>query len=165
MLDLGPGQYTAEVTSASGATGDALVEVYEVPSAGAATARLANISCRGYADSAAHSLIDGFVVGGNGPEALVVRAVGPGLASFGVTSFLADPALRVYSGSTVVSACDDWGGSAALAADFDQVGAFALQPLSRDAAVQVTLPQGDFSVQAYGTNGPAGDVLVELYEL
>ena len=43
---------------------------------------------------------------------VLVRAIGPALANFGVTGFLADPALTVYSGSTAIASNDNW-----LAAD------------------------------------------------
>lgn len=39
----------------------------------------------------------------------MVRGIGPGLAQFGVTEYLADPRLDVFSGDTLQHSNDDWG--------------------------------------------------------
>jgi hypothetical protein len=50
----------------------------------------------------------GYVVGGAGAKPLVVRAVGPGLAAFGVPGTLVDPKFELYSGGTLTGANDNW---------------------------------------------------------
>lgn len=52
--------------------------------------------------------IAGFVVSGKSPRAVLVRAVGPGLALFGVTSPLADPKLNVPALTTPLTRNDNW---------------------------------------------------------
>jgi hypothetical protein len=96
---------------------------------------------------------------------VLIRAVGPTLTSFGVTSPLGDPALRVIDGSgATVGANDNW--AAALAATFAQVGAFPLTSGSRDAALLATLPAGTtYTIQVTGANNTTGEALVEIYEV
>ncbi|HZZ58734.1 MAG TPA: hypothetical protein VFE31_12960 [Opitutaceae bacterium] len=168
LVSLPPGSYTAEVSGMNGAAGTGLAEVYEVSTSGT---RLHNISCRGYVDNAGHALTDGFYISASGPEQeqVLIRGVGPTLANFGLTSFAADPTLKLIPAGTtnVISADDDWSDSTAsgLSSAFALTGAFALPPLSRDAAVEIVLPGGGYTAQVTGTNGPAGDALVEIYEV
>lgn len=60
-----------------------------------------------------------------------------------------------------VTANAGWGGDDVLAATFNQVGAFALPPASRDAAL---LP-GAFTAQVTSTTGGSGTALVEIYDV
>jgi hypothetical protein len=108
----------------------------------------------------------GFVVGGSTPRRVLVRAVGPGLAQFGVTTPMANPTLAVFSGSVQIGANDDWDKSANLPATFAAVGAFGLPPGSKDAAVVLTLAPGAYTVTVRAaTANDAGDVLAEVYLL
>ncbi len=157
---LGAGAFTVQVNGGSGAV---LVEAYEA-SANLAT-RLANVSARAFVGSGGGLLAGGFVIGGQGPRTLLIRAVGPGLAPFGVTDFLADPKLDIYSGRTVVQSNDNWGGTAALTATFARVGAFGLTGTSRDSVVLVTLQPGAYSAQVSSVGGAEGSVLLEVYEV
>jgi len=158
-----PGTYTATV---SGGTGVALVEVYD---AGTGLApRLINLSARTQVGTGADALIAGFVVNGNVPKKLLLRAAGPTLAAFGVGGTLADPVLtlRPLNSDTIVAANDDWRGTAALKAAFASVGAFAFATdASRDAAVVIELPPGAYTATVSGKNNTTGVALVEVYEL
>lgn len=160
LQTLGAGAYTAQV---GGGAGVALVETYEV-GANAAT-RLTNLSARAQVGTGADILIAGFVIAGQGPRTLLVRAIGPGLTQFGVTGVLADPRLDIFSGSTLVQTNDNWGGTAALIETFTKVGAFALPAASRDAVLQVTLQPGAYSAQISGVGGTTGAGMVEVYEI
>lgn len=121
------------------------------------TARLANLSVR-TAMAAGQTLIVGVVVSG-GSRDVLVRAVGPALAGFGLTTAMADPRLELYNGSTQVFANDNW--PATLAGTFSAVGAFPLTAGSLDAAFVQGI-DGARSIWARGT-GP-GVVLVEAYD-
>jgi hypothetical protein len=157
---LGPvnGGRTAQVRGGQGGT--VLVEAYD---AGAGDRpRLVNVSARNRVANDADRLIAGFTLAGGAPRTVLVRAVGPTLAAFGVTGALGDPRIEVFAGAVRVAANDDW--SAELQAAFDAVGAFRLGPGSRDAALRLTLPAGGYTVQVAGAAGQAGEVLVELYE-
>jgi|GEM_PF-5017551 len=131
-------------------------------------AKLINLSCRARVGTGGDILIPGLVIAGTAPKTLLVRAVGPTLASFGVSGELADPTLSVFSGNTVVATNNDWSSgpnTAALAAAASAAGAFALPAGSRDAALIVTLNPGAYTVQVAGVGGTTGVALVEIYEL
>ncbi len=162
------GQYTLQISSANNATGVGLAEIYEVD---AAIGRTINLSTRGVVRAGEALLIGGVVVRGPGPKRLLVRAIGPTLASFGVTTALDDPLLDVFSGATRVATNDDWGtriGNAATAAEVAAasrtVGAFPLPDNSRDAALLVTLPEGAYTAQITG-KAAEGVILLEIYEV
>ncbi len=178
-----PGPYTAQVASQAGNAGVVLAEIYDAD-AGAPANRLANISARAQVGAGADILIGGFVVEGTTDEALLVRAVGPGLAPFGVTGVLGNPVLTLFNAEGAVIATNSgWGnpvvqgGGAVLsgrdamslhgatAAVFMQVGAFGLTAGSADCAMVVALPPGNYTAQVAGLNGSTGVGLVEIYEI
>jgi len=84
-----------------------------------------------------------------------------------VTRLAVDPQLQLFrSGvATAIATNNDWGGTAALQSAFSQVGAFSLSPNSKDAALLMTLPPGNYSAQAVGANNAGGMMLVEVYEV
>jgi hypothetical protein len=156
-----PGPFTVQTRGDQG--GVVLVEAYATDAA--TPARLVNLSARGRVGSGADILIAGFAIAGSGSKPLLLRAVGPGLESFGVTGVLQDPRLEVLDGSgRSLSANNNW--NAALGATFSQVGAFPLVSGSRDAALLVSLPAGAaYTVQVSGNAGALGEALVEIYEI
>src|SRR4030095_5348063 len=92
----------------------------------ASTPRLVNVSVRKQIDAGA-SLTVGFVVGGNTARTVLVRAIGPGLAAFGVSGAVADPQLGLFnSAAAKISENDNWGGDAQLTNAGSAVGAFAI---------------------------------------
>ncbi|MBE2213015.1 MAG: immunoglobulin domain-containing protein [Opitutaceae bacterium] len=171
LLDLAPGHYTAIATGSSAAPdGVALVELYDAdPSS--TSARLSNISNRGYVGTGGHIMIPGFSVSHEGPKTLLIRAVGPGLTRFGVGDVLPNPQLKVYrtipgtSDSELILSNGDWDSrpDSTTAATAAAVGAFSLQPGSLDAALVATLTPGSYTIQASGVDGATGVALVEIY--
>jgi hypothetical protein len=109
-------------------------------------------------------LISGFVVGGSTPQQVLVRAVGPGLTQFGVTGTMSAPQLVLYDGAgQIVQSKAAWGGDAALASTFTQVGAFTLDAASTDSAIVATLAPGSYTIHARDSIAPGGVVLAEVY--
>jgi hypothetical protein len=54
-------------------------------------------------------LIRGFIVGDVGSATVVVRALGPSLASYGLSGVLSDPILEIYdSTGSVIASNDNW---------------------------------------------------------
>lgn len=157
---LAPGSYSLQVTPATGTGGVALAEVYDASSTGL---RLVNLSARTQVGTGANILIAGFAIGGETSKTLLIRAVGPGLAPFGVTGTLADPQLELYTGSTLLAVNDNW--DASTADTFSTVGAFNLPAASRDAALLVTLAPGSYTAQVSGIANTTGVALVEVYVL
>ncbi|MBI5691873.1 MAG: hypothetical protein HZC55_17470 [Verrucomicrobia bacterium] len=126
------------------------------------TSKLVNISTR-LTLAAGGTAYPGFYINGNQSQTVMIRAVGPGLGALGVSGFLADPVLELYSGANKIAENDDWTGAQAvqLAA---QVGAFALTAGSRDAVLLATLSPGAYTLQVRGKTG-GGEVIVEVYEI
>jgi hypothetical protein len=163
LLTLPSGAYTAVVSSATGGSGIVLVELYML-SAVTSDQKLINISTRAVAGSGENALIAGFVLSGSASRRVLVRAVGPGLASFGVVAALAQPTLTLYHGSQVLAANTNWTTSAeaaALPAAAAGVGAFALA--AGDSALIATLVPGAYTAQVSGP--AAGVALIEVYDL
>jgi hypothetical protein len=131
-------------------------------------ASLVNISARMNVTAGEGTLTIGFVITGTGPKTVLVRGVGPTLSVFGVTGVLADPTITVFSGRTAVATNDNWGTGGTTAAQITaasaQVGAFALNAGSRDAALIVTLQPGPYTVQVTGVGNTTGAVLLEVYD-
>jgi hypothetical protein len=133
---------------------------------GAATSRMPNIATRGVVSSGA-PMIAGFVVT-QYAKTVLIRGVGPTLASFGVTTACPDTQISLFSGQTVIAANQDWGqaanpSEAATAASF--VGAFPLATGGKDAAMLVTLEPGPYTVLVGPQGAVGGEALVEVYEV
>ncbi len=180
LATLPPGSYTMQVSGASGTSGIALAEVYDASANPQSEyQRLINISSRGLAGPGAGSLVDGFVVTGNSPKKILIRAVGPELQSrFGLSGTLDDPQIDLYdSGGRLIAHNDNWGtpvtvlpaqvaaSASDIAAAARAVWAFPLSGGSRDASVIVTLAPGSYTAQASSASGSQGITLVEVYEI
>lgn len=163
-----PGAYSVKVSGIGGATGLVLAEIYDSTPSGSFTAttpRFQNVSVLKKIE-AGESLTVGFNIGGGTSRTVLIRAVGPTLAAFGVGGTMADPQLKLYSGQTVLASNDDWGGDAAINAAFGAVGAFAFGDAgSKDAVLVATLAPGSYTAVVTGVNNSAGLALVEVYDV
>ena len=110
-------------------------------------------------------IVLGFVVAGDTPRTVLIRVVGPALAAFGVSGVLDAPRLELLRDTTIVAENSGWPASAAMQEAFARVGAFALPPGSRDAALLVTLLPGAYTAQVTAASGPPGIALVEIYDV
>lgn len=130
--------------------------------------RIVNISARTLAGNGDRTLVAGFMLSGTGTKPLLVRAVGPKLADFGVANPLADPSLTVYSRQTnaAVASNNDWGNAAALVTAAAQVGAFPLNAGSADAALLTSpaLAAGTYTAVVGGGGATPRAALVEIYD-
>jgi hypothetical protein len=143
--------------------GALLVEAYDAgPNDGR---KLVNLSTRFQVGTGDNILITGFVLSGTGFKQVLIRAVGPKLTDYGVTGVLADPQVGVFNSSgTQIASNDNW--SSTLSATFTALGAFALNPGSKDAALVVTLQAGKlYTVQISGVGNTTGEALAEVYAL
>jgi hypothetical protein len=109
-------------------------------------------------------MIGGFVVSGDGPQTLVVRAIGPSLTNYGVAGALANPQLQLVRSSdqTVMAFNDDWG-SASNAATL-QASGFAPSNIY-ESAIYITLDPGAYTAIVSGVNNGTGVGLVEVYKV
>lgn len=126
---------------------------------------LRNLSTRGQVGTGGNILIAGFVIGGSSPKQVLIRAIGPSLAPFGITSPLADPQLEIFSGSARIASNDNWTGEAAVQTAAGRAGAFPLALGSLDSVVLLTLPPGAYTAQVSGVGGRVGVALIELYDI
>jgi sugar lactone lactonase YvrE len=161
------GSYSVVVTNSQGSATSAAAELALTT---AASPRLINISTRAYVGTGASIAIAGFVVTGpaGSTEQVLVRGVGPTLASYGITGYLAQPTLTLFNSAGVpIASNTGWGtgGNAAqIAAAATACGAFALPSGSADCALLATLPPGSYTAEVTGAAGTTGIALAEVYE-
>ncbi|MBS0658738.1 MAG: hypothetical protein JSR82_10900 [Verrucomicrobia bacterium] len=160
LRTLAPGAYTAVVRGAAAGTGVALVEVYDL--APAPTARPVNVSTRGSVGTGERVLIGGFVLQGDRPRRVIVRALGPSLAAFGVNGALNDPVLELRDAlGNLAASNDDWQQSQAV-----EIRASGFAPTrNAEAALIRTLAPGLYTAIVRGKSETTGVGLVEVYDL
>jgi hypothetical protein len=139
------------------------------------TDRLLNLSTRSLVGPGAdQTLISGFVVAANSSgKKLILRAVGPTLAAFGVANPLRAPVLRVFDGNGKLYEAGFVypavvGGptyESDLADSLARAGAFPLPPGSRDAVAMMPFVAGSYTAQVTSGDGTTGTVLLEIYEV
>jgi hypothetical protein len=136
----------------------------------AASSRISAFSARALSGPGDQALIVGFAVSGSNKN-LLVRGIGPTLASFGISNFLADPLLTLLGPSGVIATNDDWqidssgqNQSSLIAATAAQVGTFALPIGSKDSALLATVNSGIYTTSLFRPNGTTGIALTEIYD-
>jgi hypothetical protein len=161
LQTLGPGAYTVIVTGKDSTPGIALVELYDLSPL--SKSKLANMSTRGSVGAVDNVLISGFIVGDVASATVVVRALGPSLASYGVSGVLSDPTLTIYDANgSVIASNDNWQ---------DNINAIDIQknglapPNALESAIVLHLPAGAYTAIVRGANGGTGVGLAEVYEL
>jgi sugar lactone lactonase YvrE len=158
------GPYSVTVTNPAGTvtSAAATLNVSSAPTG----ARLADLSVRALVGADSSVLIAGFYASGSGQKNILLRAVGPSLATLGITNYLAQPQLDLFNSSSVeIASNDGWGNSPALAAAFASVGAFPLLTNSSDGALELSLPSGtSFTEEVSGAMGATGVALAEVYD-
>lgn len=172
ILTLTPGSYTAVITGAPvngvETSGVALGEIYEDD---AQSARLVNLSSRGFVSPGASIMIPGFVTtttATQAPKKFLIRGIGPALQQFGVANSLLNPTLSVVdSAGKTVATNDDWEQNANLAElrAVTTQQAFPLAAGSKDAALLVSLVPGQYTCLVSGVANTSGTALVEIYEV
>ncbi len=165
------GRYSVEARNALGTTVShtAVVTIsHTPPPPPPEPGRIINLSVLSELHSDEPEFLVGFVVGGtntSGSKPVLVRAGGPSLARFNLTSPNADPRLELFSGQTKISENDNWNGAGTLVEVGQRVGAFPyLTDDSKDAAVFSNLPLGDSSVRLTANNGATGALIAEVYD-
>ena len=174
LITLPPGAYTAILSGVGGTTGIGLIEVFEADG-GASPSKLINISTRGRADIGENVMIGGVIIGGSSVKTVGIRARGPsmGSAPFFVPGTLANPFLRLFSGSAVIAFNDNW-----QDLQSDEIAAAGLSPCepnpaqgtsppncAQESAVIVSLPPGAYTAIVTGVGGGTGVGLAEVFEL
>lgn len=155
---------TGQASATFTAAGSTTPVTYTGAVIASATSRLINCSARGPVGSGDSTLILGFNISG-GSKAVLVRGVGPTLASFSIAAPVADPQIVLYdSVPSVLDQNDNWGGTTTLTQLFTKTGAFGLPSASKDAALTRTLPAGGYTVFVNSTTAGSGVALAEVYD-
>ena len=172
LVELSAGVYTAIIENSAGDAGTALVEVFDVSEAEGVESNtaLANISMRGEIGRGDDVTIAGFVVTGDTPKRLLVRAMGTELEKSGVSNTLGDPRLKIFQstseGSVLISENDDWQEEADIAVEAAiRSGAFGFNEGSKSSAKVIWLDPGLYTAVAESSDSSTGVVLVEVYEV
>ncbi|HSH37594.1 MAG TPA: sialidase family protein [Chthoniobacterales bacterium] len=127
------------------------------------TGRQLNISTRAQILTGDNVLIGGFIVTGDEPKRVVLRAIGPSLGNGGVRGALQDPTLELFagSGSAPVATNDNWKESQRA-----EIEASGIPPGDdREAAIVQTLAPGNYTAVVRGKAETVGVGLVEIYDL
>jgi hypothetical protein len=164
---LAPGAYTAIVrgtnnpTGFANSTGIGLVEMYDLTET--TNSLLANISTRGFVDTGDNVMIGGFIVGAGSSGKILVRALGPSLASAGISGALADPLLEVHdSNGATIKTNDNWQSDASAS----EIQAAGLAPSNvNEAAILSPLSPGAYTTVVRGQGSSTGVALLEAYNL
>ena len=150
--------------------GEKLGYIFSASAVSGSGAAMSNISMLARVTGGDDALTSGFVISGQTPRQVLVRAVGPSLAGFGLADPLELPQLTVFKGSRVIGSNEGWGKDEdtikVLTEAFDRAGAFRLQDgASRDAAIILTLQPGPYTMQVKSADRKAGAALLEVYEI
>src|SRR6266480_1853301 len=158
---LPPGAYTVVVSGKDATAGIGLVELYDISPLSNST--LGNMSTRGSVGTLDNVLISGFIIGDVDSATVVVRAIGPSLASYGVSGVLSDPTLTIYdSKGSVIARNDNWQ---------DDPNAILVQkngltpPNAMESALVLHLLAGAYTSIVRGANDGTGVGLAEVYTL
>ena len=177
------GNFTAVIRGANNTTGIGLVEVYDLgtitfaaeqeermerpdaPGAPAAGVELGNLSVRADVQTGDNVLIDGIILRGGTSQRVVFRALGPSVKSGGnpVPGTLQDPTLELHdSNGALLQSNDDWQ-TGPNATDIQNAG---LAPSdSRESAILMSLPAGNYTSIVRGKDNATGIALSEAYKL
>lgn len=159
IATLAPGSYTAVMRGAGNTTGIGVVEVYDL--AQEVSAKLANISSRGFVELGDNVMIGGFIVD-NQAARVMVRAIGPSLTQSGITNALADPTLELHNGDgAIIAFNNDWRDT-----DEAAIAGTGIPPANnKESAILTTLAPGPYTAIVRGRNDITGVGLVEFYNL
>ena len=125
-------------------------------------ARLANISMRLNVGDGEKLMVGGFIIEGNEPKRVVVRALGPSLAHSGVGNALGDPLLELKDpAGNNVAQNGSW-----RETQQDELLAIGLAPNEpSEAALVQTLAPGVYTASVTAEDGGSGVGLLEIYDI
>jgi hypothetical protein len=133
----------------------------------APVARLANISTRVPVGGGDDAVIGGFIVRGTAKKRVMIRGLGPSLASNNIANALPDPVLELHdSTGALVGSNDNWGDNPNAQEIIDTT----IAPTSpKESVILTQLPSNDtgigYTAILRGASVAAGVALVEVYDL
>jgi hypothetical protein len=106
--------------------------------------------------------IGGFIISGNVPKRVIVRAIGPSLSHFGVPGVLADPVLELHGPGTFATITNNnWRDTQEA-----EIVATGIPPTDNlESAIVATLAPGAYTAIERGNENTVGVGLIEIYDL
>jgi hypothetical protein len=158
---------TTSIAGSTGLTGYAkATRIFVSTSMRTPISGLGNISTRGLVGTGDNVLISGFIITSTdtAPLTVAIRAIGPSLATAGITDALQDPTVDLFDGQgQLMASSDNWRNNTP---DASQIHAVGLDPTdNRESALYRTLPVGSYTAVVRGKNNTTGVGLVEVYNL
>ena len=126
------------------------------------TGKELDLSTRLHVENGQHVGIAGFVIKGSASKKVIVRALGPTLAQFGLSGVLQDPVLDLYdSRNKLIVSNDNWKSSQQT-----EIQASGYAPGdNREAAIIQTLAPGNYTAVVHGVSDTVGAALLEVHDL
>ncbi len=120
-----------------------------------------NVSTRLAVGTGDRVLIGGFIITGDTPKTVLVRAIGPSLVNAGIPNALSDTVLDLYGSGGLITSNDNWKDTQKFA--IEQAG---LAPTNNlESTIVATVDPGNYTAIVSGKNGATGVGLVEAYDL
>jgi len=122
-----------------------------------------NVSTRLDVETGDQVSIGGIIITEGEVKKVLLRAIGPSLAAFGVSDPLPDPVLELHAGDgSLITTNDNWKDNPEMA-DIEETGLAPSNDL--ESAIIETLDPGLYTAVVKGENGATGVGLVEAYDL
>ena len=121
-----------------------------------------NLSTRMLVQTGDNVGIGGFIITGSTTKRVIIRAIGPSLAGFGVPNALADPVLELHGPSAFVTITNNnWRDTQEV-----EIQATGIPPANDlESAIVATLVPGPYTAVVSGNGGTSGVGLIEVYDL
>ena len=116
-------------------------------------------------------MIGGFIVEGNEPKRVIIRAIGPELTQFGIANALANPRLELHNRSgALIASNDNWQttilGGVITTNQIDDIQNSGHTPTAAsESAIIADLQPGNYTAIVRGVSNTTGVALVEVYNL
>ena len=134
---------------------------------------LGNISTRAFLQTGDNVMIGGFIVQGDQPKRVIIRAIGPELGAppYGIPNAMTNPTLELHNGAgALIASNDNWqqtiiGGIITSDQVRDIRNSGHVPADGRESAIIAELPAGNYTAIVRGVNNTTGVALVEVYDL
>lgn len=121
---------------------------------------LGNISTRLRVGAGDDALIGGFIITGDAPKQVLIRAIGPSLGAAGVQGALSDPVLDLNDANGTIASNDNW-----QQGDTSRIPNGFAPADERESVIVATLSPGSYTAIVRGAGAGTGVGLIEAYDL
>ena len=128
-----------------------------------------NVSTRLRVQTGENALIGGFIASGSATKKIIVRALGPSLANFGVPGFLADPRLELHDhNGALIGSNDNWKiNDQTHQSQETEIAATGVAPANdlESALIATLQPNAGYTAIVRGAGDANGIAVVDAYDL